>query len=131
MKQLKEIEHLDDIRLMVDSFYSKVRQDDLLKDIFNNIIRDRWPEHLDKMYRFWQTVLLEEHTYYGSPFLPHARLPVTRDHFDQWLKLFFDTVDELFTGEKATRAKWQGNRMADMFHSKITYYRNNTSIPLV
>lgn len=128
---MKDILTLDDIKLLVDSFYSKVREDEQLKDIFNNVIQDRWPEHLEKMYRFWQTVLLDEHTYYGSPFVPHAKLPVDKVHFDQWLKLFDETVDENFIGEKAERAKWQGQRMAEMFHSKIEFYRNNDSIPLM
>lgn len=127
----KDITTLEDIQLMVDSFYGKVREDDMLADIFNNVIQDKWPQHLEKMYRFWQTVLLEEHTYYGSPFLPHAKLPVEQNHFKRWLKLFNETVDNLFEGEKATRAKWQGERMAELFLSKITYYRNHPSIPLI
>lgn len=127
----KDISTLDDIKLLVDRFYGKVREDEKLKDIFNNRIQDRWPEHLEKMYRFWQTVLLDEHTYYGSPFLPHAKLPVYKEHFDGWLKLFYATVDELFAGEKAERAKWQGQRMAEMFHSKIEYYKNNPATPLI
>jgi hemoglobin len=127
----KDISNIEDIKLLVDSFYGKVREDEKLKDIFNNKIQDRWPEHLEKMYRFWQTVLLEEHTYYGSPFLPHAKLPVDKGHFDQWLNLFFATVDEHFSGKKAERAKWQGQRMAEMFHSKIEYYKNNPAIPLL
>lgn len=126
-----DIENIDDIKLLVDSFYAKVREDALLKSIFNNVIQDRWPSHLEKMYRFWQTVLLEEHTYYGSPFVPHAKLPVDKEHFDRWLKLFNETVDTFFTGEKAERAKWQGERMAEMFLSKIQYYRNNSTTPLV
>ncbi|MCE7925817.1 MAG: group III truncated hemoglobin [Haliscomenobacteraceae bacterium CHB4] len=126
-----DIAHIDDIKLLVDSFYTAVREDALLKDIFNGVIRDRWPEHLDKMYRFWQTVLLEEHTYYGSPFVPHAKLPVAAAHFDRWLQLFRETVDRFFTGEKAERAKWQGERMAEMFLSKIEYFRNNSATPLV
>lgn len=126
-----DIATLDDIKLLVDSFYGKVRQDDLLGAVFNDVIQDRWPEHLEKMYRFWQTVLLEEHTYYGSPFLPHARLPVDAEHFERWLKLFYETADALFEGDKATRAKWQGQRMAEMFLSKIEYYRNNSSTPLL
>ena len=126
-----DITTIDDIKLLVDSFYGKVREDDLLADIFNNKIEDRWPQHLEKMYRFWQTVLLDQHTYYGSPFLPHANLPVVEEHFAIWIKLFTETVDELFEGEKATQAKWQGQRMAEMFHSKIEYYKNNTSIPLL
>lgn len=126
-----DIKTLDDIKLMVDTFYGKIRKDEKLKDIFNNKIEDRWPQHLEKMYRFWQTVLLDEHTYYGSPFLPHAKLPVDITHFEQWLKIFYETVDSLFEGDKAKRAKWQGQRMAEMFHSKIEYYKNNPSIPLL
>lgn len=127
----KDISTIDDIKILVNNFYGKVREDEKLAAIFNNKIEDRWPEHLEKMYRFWQTVLLEEHTYYGSPFLPHAKLPVEKEHFNQWLELFFATVDEHFKGEKAERAKWQGQRMAEMFHSKIEYYKNNSSIPLM
>ncbi len=127
----KDITHLDDVKLLVDCFYGKVRQDEKLKDIFDNVIKDRWPEHLEKMYRFWQTVLLDEHTYYGSPFLPHAKMPVDALHFERWLNLFNETVDDLFEGEKATRAKWQGARMAEMFLSKIVYYRDNPATPLL
>ncbi len=128
---MRDITSLDDIKLFVDTFYDKVRHDDLLADIFNNKIEDRWAQHLDKMYRFWQTVLLEDHTYYGSPFVPHANLPVEAAHFDQWLILFNNTIDSLFEGEKATRAKWQGQRMAEMFLTKIEYYKTNSSIPLI
>lgn len=127
----QDITTLDDIRLLVDTFYGRIREDQLLKDIFNDRIQDRWPEHLEKMYRFWQTVLLEEHTYHGSPFVPHARLPVDGEHFNQWVKLFHDTVDELYSGERATRAKWQGSRMAEMFNYKIEYYRNNSITPIL
>ncbi len=127
----RDITTLDDIKLLVDSFYGKVREDDLLADIFNERIQDRWTAHLEKRVRFWQTVLLEEHTYDGSPFLPHAKLPVDAEHFERWLKLFNETVNTLFEGEKARRAKWQGERMAEMFLYKINYYRNNSSTPLL
>ncbi|MDD2791958.1 MAG: group III truncated hemoglobin [Sediminibacterium sp.] len=129
MKQ--DISNIEDIKRLVDSFYGKIREDERLKNIFNDRIQDRWLEHLEKMYRFWQTVLLDEHTYFGSPFLPHSKLPVEKEHFDQWLTIFNATVDEHFTGEKAERAKWQGQRMAEMFHSKIEYCKNNPAIPLI
>jgi hemoglobin len=127
----KEITNLDDIQYLVNTFYSKVREDDLLKDIFNSKIDGRWEQHLEKMYRFWQTVLLEEHTYYGSPFIPHADLPVQKIHFDRWLKLFYQTVDDAFMGAKAETAKWQGERMAELFYSKIEHYKNSTAKPLL
>lgn len=127
----KDISNLQDIQLLVNTFYDAIRKDVLLKDIFNDKIQNRWSEHLQKMYNFWQTVLLEEHTYYGSPFIPHAKLPVDKIHFDEWLKIFNKTVDSLFQGEKAERAKWQGQRMAEMFHSKIEYYKINNATPLL
>lgn len=126
-----DISNLEDIKLLVNTFYSRIRENELLGPIFNERIGDRWPEHLEKMYRFWQTVLLEVHSYSGSPFPPHAKLPVSQQHFDTWLNLWHTTVDEFFSGEKATDAKWRGDRMAEMFMYKIEYYRNNNAKPLI
>ena len=131
MKKREDISDIEDIKLLVNTFYAKVRQDDLLADIFNVIIEYRWPAHLEKMYRFWQTVLLKEHTYNGSPFSPHAQLPVTATHFDRWKALFFETVDEQFSGEKAVEAKWRAKKMAEMFQMKIDYYKNKEAKPLL
>lgn len=131
MKDTKEIITLDDIKKLVDTFYEKVRRNELIGPIFNERIQDRWPQHLEKMYTFWQTVLLGEHTYFGSPFPPHANLPVSHKHFEKWMELFTQTLDELFTGEKAEDAKWRAGKMAEMFESKIEYYKNKPFKSLV
>lgn len=120
----KEITGLGEIQEMVDLFYGKVRKDELLADIFNGVIQDNWPAHLEKMYRFWQTVLLEEHTYHGSPFAPHMKLPVDKMHFDRWKQLFFETVDEGFIGQKTVEAKLRAAKMAEMFQFKIDHIQN-------
>lgn len=125
MHSQNDILNLEDIKVLVNSFYEKVRKDELLSPIFNGIIQDRWPHHLEKMYAFWQTVLLKEHTYFGSPFVPHAKLPVEQEHFDKWMELFYATIDEQFAGEKANEAKWRAEKMAEMFHTKIQYYRQH------
>lgn len=128
----KDIENIEDIKLLVNQFYGKIQTHPLLGPIFNGVIQDQWPKHLDKMYRFWQTVLLGEHRYFGSPFPPHAKLPVNQTHFDAWLSLWQQTLDEYFTGEKAAEAKWRAEKMAAMFVSKISYYQNNSNAePLV
>lgn len=131
MKNNADITTLDDIKLLVNSFYQRVRENELLGPIFNGVIQDRWSEHLEKMYRFWQTILLEEYTYNGRPFPPHAQLPVEKLHFDTWLKLWHNTIDGHFQGPKADEAKWRGDKMAVMFLSKINYYRNNSATPLI
>jgi hemoglobin len=129
MKEQKDITTIDDIKIMVNTFYDKVRQDDVLSAIFNGIIQDRWPSHLEKMYRFWQTVLLNEHTYSGSPFPPHAKLPVDVTHFERWKKLFSATVDENFSGSVANEAKWRAEKMAELFQVKIDYFAKADSKP--
>ena len=131
MKQHKDILDLEDIKVLVDTFYNKIRQDDLLSNIFNSVIQDNWAIHLEKMYKFWQTVLLCEHTYSGSPFAPHAHLPVDARHFKRWIHLFLETVDEKFSGEKASEAQWRAEKMAEMFLMKIEYYKNSHAKPLL
>ena len=129
MTENKDILTLEDIRQLVDLFYERVRADALLGPIFEERIKDNWARHLDIMYRFWQTVLLGELTYQGSPGAKHITLPVGEEHFEKWLSIFYTTVDELFTGSKATEAKWRAARMAEMFAGKIALYqKNNTTI---
>ena len=123
MKEIKDIITSADIKKLVDAFYEKVRRDELLSPIFNERIQDRWPQHLEKMYAFWQTVLLNERTYLGSPFTPHAQLPVDHSHFQRWMQLFIETVDKLFKGKKTEEAKWRAEKMAELFESKIEYYK--------
>lgn len=125
MNEKNDILTLTDVKKMVDTFYGKVRENDMLSPIFNERIQNRWPEHLEKMYTFWQTLLLDERTYFGAPFPPHAQLPVHHAHFEQWIQLFKQTVDELFSGEKANEAKWRADRMAEMFEFKIERHRQS------
>jgi hemoglobin len=127
----QDIETLDDIKQLVNRFYDQVRADTLLGPVFEARIQNRWPEHLEKMYRFWQTVLLDEHTYEGSPFPPHAKLPVDHAHFAQWIQLFTATIDEMFAGNKTEEAKWRANRMAEMFEMKLEHYRHTGGKSLV
>lgn len=131
VKATLDITNISDIKKLVDNFYEKVRKDDLIGPIFNNVIQDNWGVHLEIMYRFWQTLLLNEHTYHGAPFLPHMELPIEPHHFDRWMKLFNETVEENFTGEVAEEAKWRASKMATLFMGKLDYYRKNKLNPLI
>ncbi|MBX9448504.1 MAG: group III truncated hemoglobin [Taibaiella sp.] len=125
MEIKRDIQSLADIQLLVDTFYGKVQHDELIGPVFNERIRDQWPVHLQKMYSFWQTVLLDEHTYFGAPFAPHATMPIEAEHFERWLSLFTDTLDALFRGAKTDEAKWRAEKMAKMFQTKLEYFKNN------
>ncbi len=117
--QQKEIITIEDIRLLVDTFYGRARQDELIGPVFNNTIQDRWPQHLAKLYSFWQTILLGERTYQGAPFIPHFPLGIDARHFERWLTLFQATIDDLFSGAKAEEAKQRAVMMAHMFQYKM------------
>ncbi|MCV9926584.1 group III truncated hemoglobin [Flavobacterium sp. LS1R49] len=121
---IHDITTIEDIKLLVNTFYDKVQKDTYIGVIFNEKIQKRWPEHLEKMYKFWQTILLEQHTYSGSPFPPHKHLPVDQSHFDRWMEIFTETVDSLFKGIVAEEAKVRAANMAYMFNYKIEYFRN-------
>jgi hemoglobin len=126
-----DIANLQDIKTLVDHFYTKIRENELLGPIFNGVIGDNWAAHLTKMYGFWQTLLLDTPAYSGSPFLKHAKLPIAKEHFDRWMELFNETVDEHFSGAKADEAKWRAARMSEMFQYKLDYFKNNPAEPLV
>src|SRR5688500_15358355 len=94
----REIKTREDIVLLVDTFYSKVKDDELIGPIFTDVAQIDWQHHLPKMYDFWTTQLIGPPSYEGRPFPPHMKLSLEREHFQRWLKLFSATVDELFIG---------------------------------
>lgn len=127
-----DIATIEDVRLFVDEFYALVGKNELIGPIFNEKLEGHWDAHLQKMYRFWQTILLHEHTYSGSPFMHHMKLPIYKEHFDTWLSLFHQTIDARFEGPVAEEAKSRAGKMAVMFEAKLDYLRSNPdTIPLV
>ena len=72
---------------------------------------------------FWATILLGARSYGGGAFRPHVELnmkvPLTRGHFDRWLFLWTQSVDELFEGPKAELAKAHAIRVAAAFESRL------------
>jgi hemoglobin len=78
------------------------------------VARVDWSHHLPKMYAFWNGIVLGLGGYRGAPFPPHTVLPVGREHFERWVALFHETVDQLFAGAAATRAK---NAAASIAHT--------------
>ena len=81
------------IEQLVRAFYAKVRTDAVLGPIFEARIAD-WEPHLQQMFAFWSSVALMTGRYHGRPMQKHAPLPVDGGHFDRWLALFEETVQE-------------------------------------
>jgi hemoglobin len=116
---MKQIEGIEDIKVFVDEFYNKVRRDDFIGPIFNEAIDD-WAHHLEKLHTFWNAALFGVPGFRGNPFAKHAPLPIGPDHFDRWLKLFFETIDVHFEGAVAADAKNRAELMAFMFLNRLS-----------
>lgn len=109
---MKEIETREDINLLVIKFYALVRQDELLGPVFNTIIaEDHWPTHLEKLTDFWEGALLGASKFRGNPIRAHQNADakmgnsIEQKHFSRWLQLWFRTIDSMYTGKLAQRAK--------------------------
>lgn len=118
-----DITNRNDIELLVNTFYDKVKANPIIGHIFNDIAKVDWEHHLPKMYSFWASLLLGEHSFSGNPMQKHIELSkqtkMTNVEFSEWLLLFTQTTDELFKGEKAEEAKTRAANIARLMLHKI------------
>lgn len=128
----KDITNRADIQVLVNTFYNKVRADETIGYLFNDVAQVNWEHHLPRMYDFWENVLFQTAGFKGNPMAVHAQLhqksPLSKAHFDHWLKLFMTTVDELFNGDKAEIIKQRARSIATMMLIKVTISDDPRSI---
>ena len=115
----KDIETRYDVTIMVHEFYKQVKNDSLLGGVFIGAIGKNWDAHLEKMVNFWDSLLFHEPVYSGQPYPKHADLPISHEHFERWLHLFYKTIDANFTGVKADEAKSKAANVAKVFMAKL------------
>lgn len=108
---------------LVDRFYGRVQQDAELGPIFDARVAD-WPTHLDRMKRFWRSVLFSSGEFFGNPMIKHAMIPnVDRALFDRWLMLFGETLDELGDAEAREHVHSRARMIASSLLNGIAMYR--------
>lgn len=127
-----DIQTREDVHLLVSTFYGKIRKDEVLAPFFNPMIED-WEEHFERLTDFWEGNLFFRKKYLGNPLEKHVTVDkfhnetIEAFHFGLWLNLWFETVDELFEGELAQRAKNRARNMSTFIHLKIFEARENNS----
>jgi hemoglobin len=123
LESRQDIKNSKDIKKLVNNFYVKVVADELLGPFFEEIANTDWTLHLPKMYDFWETILFDGTYSQGNPVLRHIEIDheknMEKEHFDQWLLLFSETVDEYFTGLKAIEIKERANRISEVLQKRI------------
>ncbi len=116
----KDITDRNDIEALVNLFYTKVKNDDILKHFFKKV---SWEKHLNVMYNFWENAIFYTGSYVGNPMNVHQHLhqkmPLSELDFERWIYLFMESTDELFTGEKAKLIKHRAISIATVMKLKI------------
>ena len=119
----EDIQDRADIAELINRFYDKLLSDPLMAHLFTDIAKTNLKEHLPILYDFWENILFQKGDYKRDAMTPHLDLhrmhPLTDEHFDRWLKLFDESVDELFEGEKARQAKVRALSIATVIRIKI------------
>src|SRR4030095_15416623 len=105
----RDIENRRNIETLVNHFYEKVKSDPIIGYIFTDIAHVNWEKHLPVMYSFWEDAIFYTGTYNGNPMQIHQHLHrvanLKTEHFEQWIRLFTSSVDELFEGDNANLIK--------------------------
>ena len=121
---MKDITTRQDIIHLIDSFYTKVVKDDLIGSYFTEVVTLDFEKHLPVMYNFWESVLLGGTSYKGNPMIKHIQLhqkkALEEKHFNRWLTLWEQTIDEHFTGSVADQAKPRAKSIKGIMMFKLS-----------
>lgn len=112
-----------DIEMLINRFYERVQIDDVIGYFFNDVTETDWEVHLPKMYDFWEVILFGTGRFKGNPMMVHKEIhnksTMKPDHFQHWLALFQNTVDQLFEGSNAEDIKSSASNIAKSLMYKV------------
>lgn len=118
-----DISNKEDIKIIVQLFYAKVKTDDSIGFFFSDTVSVNWEKHLPVMCAFWENVLFYTGEYEGNPLETHRRIHVqhttTATHFKRWIELWNKTIDAHFAGPHADKMKNHAKAIAAVMIKKI------------
>lgn len=110
----------ENIETMVMSFYRRILKDDLvgpyfIEELGEDLDNKYWKPHLKRLIDFWASIVMGDTSYKRNPFTPHMMMDdLSPEVFERWLKLFFETLDEIYEPQ-----------MADIFKKRSTTIAGN------
>ena len=120
------------ISILMNSFYAQAMQDEVIGPFFNKAMNFSLEDHLPVIISFWSSLLLDTHTYRGNPMLKHIalnkKMGITSIHFDRWLELWNQTIDQLYIGTNAELAKSKAFQIATLMKFKIEKSESPSSL---
>ncbi len=131
---MRDVESPAEVSEVVRSFYAAVAQDALLGPMFEEIAQVDWPAHLPRLSAFWCRALFGQPGYVGNPYAMHRdvhrRSPFSAAHFDRWLELFEETLDEGWSGPNVEAMKELASKVATVHGTKLVGRPYRRSAPV-
>lgn len=119
----KDITTRADLEQLLQLFYETLLLDQEMQHIFVEVAEVDLPAHLPMIVNFWEQALLQANGYQRNVLKIHTNLhhqiPLTAAHFVYWLQVFEATVDQLFEGIVAQKAKNRAQSIAVVIQSKL------------
>jgi len=104
-----DIRSTDDIEAFVEAFYNKLLNDARLAPIFLDVADIDLRAHQPLIVSYWEKLLLGGSDYQRHTLRIHRQLHQKQAlqpcDFDRWLEYFRSTMDGLYSGPTAERAK--------------------------
>jgi hemoglobin len=103
----------ESIQDLVQVFYGRVREDEILSPVFSKALGNDWAPHEAKLVEFWSTIVLGSKSFKGNVYGTHMALTgIEPAHFTRWLSLFEQTTRELFDEHSTERFLEMAHRVA-------------------
>ena len=116
----------ENINKLVITFYTKVMKNEKISPFFieklgPDMKSEIWQKHITLLTDFWYTISFGRGNYNGSPFAPHMQISgLDRESFETWLKLFFESLDKLYTEDIALKFKERSSIIASNFMRNLS-----------
>ena len=116
----------ENINKLVITFYTKVMKNEKISPFFieklgPDMKSEIWQKHITLFTDFWYTISFGRGNYNGSPFAPHMQISgLDRESFETWLKLFFESLDKLYTEDIALKFKERASIIASNFMRSLS-----------
>jgi hemoglobin len=122
IRKMDDIQNREDIELLVNNFYERVHNEPNLAPIFE-MPAEHWRTHITRVVNFWENWLFQTGSYTGGMMWVHLQAneknKLTTERFEQWLALWFLTIDSLFAGEKADFVKNKALEIGQIMNAKF------------
>jgi len=119
----QDLDSPERIRQFVDAFYARLLADSQLAPIFIDVAQVDLEKHKPLICQYWEKLLLGSDEYQRHTMNIHRAVNQKQTlepaDFAQWLTCFTETIDSLFKGPRAERAKQVATTIASNMEKSL------------